>query len=140
MELNSGGERVPPEQLTYAVWLNAGTRTGLALLVVTFAVYVSGALPPQIDFADLPRLWSLPVDRYLAAAGLPSGWGWVAFLGHGDMLNFVGIAFLALVTFGCYLRLALALLQRSDFVFAFIALAEIAVLALAVSGLVAGLH
>ena len=85
LNANEPEGRIPGEQLVYAGWLDAGTRFGLGLLVLSFAVYVSGVLPPQTGFDELPRLWILPVDRYLAATGLPSGWGWIALLGQGDV-------------------------------------------------------
>ncbi|MSP95783.1 MAG: hypothetical protein EXR29_00880 [Betaproteobacteria bacterium] len=147
MELNSrdptaqdANREIPQEHLVYAAWLDVGTKIGLGLLIATFALYVSGILPSHIAFSQLPHLWTLPVDRYLAASALPSGWGWLALLGRGDMLNFAGIVFLSLVTLGCYLRLAVLLVRRGDVVFCLIALAEIGVLALAASGLVSGGH
>lgn len=132
--------QVSEEQLRYARWLDWGTRIGLSLLVATFAVYASGIVPPHIPLGDLPSLWVLPVDRYLAEAGLPSGWGWVALTGASDMMNFIGIAFLALVTVGCYARLAVTYVRRGETACAFIVIAEIGVLLLAASGLVSGGH
>lgn len=135
-----GSREIPGEQRVYAAWLDAGTKIGLGLLVATFAVYAAGILPPHIEFSDLPRLWTQPVDRYLDTTGLPAGWGWLAFLGRGDMLNFASIAFLSLVTLGCYLRLGILFLRRGERVFCLIALVEVGVLALAASGLVSGGH
>lgn len=131
---------VPEEQLRYADWLDAGTKIGLALLVATFAVYASGLVPPQIPLSELPRFWALPVNRYLASAGLPSGWGWLKLAGRADMMNFIGIAFLSMVTIACYARLAVTLLRRGDTACALIVLAEIGVLAIAASGLAGGAH
>lgn len=131
---------VSEEQLGYARWLDIGTRLGLVLLVVSFGVYVSGLVAPHVPLSELPGLWVLPVDKYLAATGLPSGWGWIAMIGSGDVLNFVGIAFLSLVTVGCYARLALGYFRKSDLACAWIVLAEICVLVLAASGLVSGGH
>ena len=39
---------VPIEQRIYARWLDIGTRVGLAMLVVGFAVYVFGVLDPHV--------------------------------------------------------------------------------------------
>lgn len=131
---------VSDEQLRYAAWLDAGTKVGLALLVAFFAVYATGLVAPNVPLSDLPALWALPVKEYLAAAGLPSGWGWLRLLGKSDMMNFLGIAFLSLVTVGCYARLAVTYVRRGDGWCAAIVLAEICVLALAASGLVGGAH
>ena len=131
---------VSDEQLRYAYWLDVGTRIGLGLLVVSFALYAGGFVSPHIALSDLPSLWVLPVDRYLEQAGLPSGWGWVAMTGKSDMMNFAGIAFLALVTVACYGRLAITYARRGETACALIVIAEIAVLVLAASGVVAGGH
>jgi hypothetical protein len=131
---------VSQEQLRYAHWLDIGTRIGLGLLVASFALYVSGLVPSHIPLADLPSLWVLPVDEYLAATGLRGGWSWLGKVHLGDMMNFAGIAFLSLVTVGCYAGLAASYLRKRDTACALIVLAEIVVLVLAASGLVGGSH
>jgi hypothetical protein len=132
---------VTEEQLAYAQLLDGGMKLGLLALVVTFLVYVSGALPARIPVADLPRYWSMPVKEYLAATGVHPGWGWVGLIGHGDFLNFVGIAFLAGVTLVCYLAIVPIFVRKKDLVFAGIAILEVLVLALAASGVLdAGAH
>ncbi len=131
---------VSEEQLQYARWLDIGTRIGFGLLIATFALYASGLVAPHIPLSELPSLWGLPVDRYLAATGLPTGWGWLRLAGASDVMNFAGIAFLSLVTLGCYLRIATSYLRRGDSALAFIVVAEIIVLLLAASGLVSGGH
>ena len=122
-------------QALYARWLDAATRVGFAVSLLSFLVYLSGALPPYVPLESLPQLWRLPVARYLAATGAPTGWGWLALLGRGDYLNFAGIALFALVTTLCYLRILPALLARRDRWFALIAALEIAVLLAAATGL-----
>ena len=83
----------------------------------------------------------MPVKQYLAATGGHTGWSWVALLGHGDFLNFAGIAFLAGVTIGCYAAITPILIRKRDTVFAWLAVAEVLVLTLAASGVVnAGAH
>lgn len=131
---------MPEEQLRYADWLDAGTRIGLGLLVATFALYASGLVAPHVPMAELPSLWSLPVDQYLAATGLTTGWGWIHMAGASDVMNFAGIAFLALVTIACYARLAVTYVQRGDTACAMIVLSEIVVLLLAASGAIGGAH
>ena len=125
----------PEEQLVYARWLDLGTRAGLLLLLASFVLYMLGVFPPHIPLDDLPRFWRLPVDQYLSQAALPSGWGWVTHLRKGDMLNFAGIAALALVTPLCFLRLLAEYLRRGDRMFAALVAVEICVLVLAAAGL-----
>jgi hypothetical protein len=110
------------EHHAYARWLEIGTRIGFAVLVSTFAVYVFGLLDPLVPLQDLPRLWNLPADRYVAATGAPTGWGWLGFLGRGDYLNLLGVALLATITIVCYARI-LPLLPRVQAVLAAIQIA-----------------
>lgn len=84
-------------------------RIAFAILLATFAAYLLGVLDPLVPTAELVRLWSLPVDRYVAATGTPTGWGWLKMLGKGDYLNFIGIALLGTVTIVCYARIVPAL-------------------------------
>ena len=133
-------ELVSAEQLRYADWLDAGTKIGLCLLVVSFVLYASGVVAPHIPLSELPALWVLPVSEYLAATKLPTGWGWLPMTGRSDMMNFLGIAFLSLVTVGCYARLAVTYVRQGDKACAWIVLGEICVLILAASGLVGGGH
>lgn len=132
---------VTEEQLAYARLLDRGMKIGLLALIVSFLVYVSGALAPRVPVADLPRYWSLPVKEYLAATGVRAGWSWLGLLGYGDFLNFLGVAFLSGVTIACYLAITPILFRKRDLVFAWLAIAEVLVLALAASGVLnAGAH
>lgn len=111
-------------QELYARWLETGVRIAFALLVASFALYVFGVLEPLVPIVELVRLWHLPADRYVAATGAPTGWGWLKMLGKGDYLNFVGIALLATVSIICYARIVPALPRLH----AALALIQIAVL------------
>lgn len=133
-------DRVAEQQETYAAWLTAGTRLGFVLLVTTFLAYVLGLPAPHVPIEHLPRLWILPAHEFRGATGAPSGWGWVALLGKGDYLTYPGIAVLGLTSLACFVRVAAALSARGERLFAAIALAQIGVILLAASGLVAGGH
>lgn len=131
---HDGDARVAPEQQRYARWLDLGMRTGLALLALTFAVYVFGWLPARVPFESLPRLWTLPVEDYLREAGLAPGWTWLWNIGHGDRLALTGIALLAGISLPCLALLVPAYWKRGDRAHALIALALVGLLALAASG------
>jgi hypothetical protein len=133
-------DRVAEQQEAYAAWLTAGTRLGLALLVATFLAYVLGLPAPHVPIEHLPRLWTLPAHEFRSATGAPSGWGWIALLDKGDYLTYPGIAVLGLTSLACFVRVAAALAARGERLFAAIALAQIAVILLAASGLVSGGH
>ena len=112
------------EQHLYARWLDIGTRIAFVMLLLGFCAYVLELLDPLVPHQELTRLWLLPVDRYVAATGAPTGWGWLALLGKGDYLNFIGIAALATITIVCYARIVPALPRLH----AALALIQIAVL------------
>jgi hypothetical protein len=136
----SSEDRVAAQQKAFGTWLEAGARLGLGLLVVTFAGYVFDLWEPHVPIEHLSNLWSLPVDEYRKLTGAPDGWGWLALLGRGDYQTYLGIAVLASASIVSFLRIAPALAARGERLAAAIALAQIVVLLLAASGVVAGGH
>lgn len=125
------------EQERYARWLGWGSRLGFGMLVASFAIYLLGLLPAQVPIDELPRMWTLPADEFLARAGIPSGWGWLGLAGRGDVLNLAGIAILAGCSVPCLAAVIPAFRARRERAFAWICVAEIAVLLAAASGLIA---
>ncbi len=130
--------RATPEQITYANMLFYGCWGGLAIMAVTYVLYVSGLITPHVPLSQVPLMWSQPVGTYLELGKVPHGWGWAVLIAKGDFLNFIGIVLLAGMTLVCYLPLIPVFMKRKEYVFATLALAEIFVLALAASGLVGG--
>ena len=124
-----------PDHEICARWLELGGRAGLALLVGSFAIYVFGLLPPLVPPQELTRLWHLPLERYLAVTGAPTGWGWLGALGRGDYLNFVGIALLASVTALACAAIVPALVRGGYRLQALCAVLQILMLLLAASGI-----
>jgi len=127
-------------QLRYARVLGWGTRVGLALLLVSFALYASGLLPPQVPLQRLPELWHQPVAQYLAQTGAPTGWQWLGLLHHGDVLGLVGIVVLAGCSGLCLLSLLPLYRKRGDRAYLGLCLAQVAVLLVAAAGIFGGSH
>ncbi|KWT92152.1 hypothetical protein [Candidatus Magnetominusculus xianensis] len=123
------------EQLRYAALLNNGMKIGMAMLLISFAIYAIGILPPFVPVEDLPKLWGMSVHDYLNKTGIHEGWSWLKLLNKGDFLNFLGIAFLGGVTIVCFLAIIPILIRKKDHVYALIAALEVTVLILAASGL-----
>src|SRR5512141_568328 len=123
------------EQMAYAGVLNAGMWLGLAILVITFIIYISGILPSFVPIDDLPKYWTMRVHDYNVALNAPTGWHWTSLVGKGDYLNFVGIAMLSGLTILCYLVILPILIRKKDTAYVVIAVVEILVLSLAASGL-----
>jgi hypothetical protein len=135
--------RATGEQLLYARILAAGMFTGLGTLLVTFALYATGIVEPAVPIHALPEYWGLSAQQHLELINTQylhrehalTGWWWLSALGQGDYLNFLGIALLATVTIICFLGIIPMLLKKRDWIYAGIALVEVAILALAASGL-----
>lgn len=128
------------EALRYARLLDWGARVGVLALVLSFAAYVFGVLPPHVPLEQLPTVWNLPVAAYLHHTGTPTGWGWLTLAHKGDLSGLIGISLLA----GCSLPPLLGLiplyLKRRDYVYAGMCVVVIAVLTLAASGILTGGH
>jgi hypothetical protein len=131
-------DKTPKEQILYANMLFYGCWGGLALMAVTYLIYVFGVMDPHVSMNTVTEVWSKPVHDYLTVGQVPVGWGWATLLNKGDFLNFLGIALLAGMTLVCYIPLVGAYLKKKDTLFALIAVAEILVLAFAASGIVGG--
>ena len=130
---------VAEEQVTYADWLQWGTLVGFLALLAAFAVYLFGFAEPHVSHEQLPSLWSLPLAEYLQATQGPTGWSWVAMIGKGDYLNYVGIAILSGISLVCYLRVLPFFARSKEPVFVAIIVLEVLLIVLAASGvLVAG--
>ena len=123
------------EQIAYAKILNIGMFLGLALIVVTFIIYMSGILSSFIPPQEIPKYWGMASKDFIHSMGAPTGWGWVAMVSKGDYLNFIGIAFLAGLTILCYLVILPILIRKKDTPYIVIAIIEVAVLVLAASGI-----
>ncbi|MBT8398416.1 MAG: DUF1634 domain-containing protein [Gemmatimonadetes bacterium] len=136
------------DQLLYAGILAKGMYLGLAILTVTFIIYMTGIVQPGVPIEELPRLWTLSVHDYtetinhefLHRPGVVIGWSWVGLVGMADFMNFIGIAVLSAVTVVCYMGILPSLFRKKDWIYAAIAAVEVIVLALAASGLVAVGH
>ena len=136
------------EQLLYAGILATGMYIGLGILLFTFALYLTGILEPAVPIREISNYWSLSAHEYLEVINheflhrdhVVDGWGWLFVLNRADYLNFVGIAVLALVTIVCYMGILPLLIRKRDWIYATIAILEVAILALAASGMVAVGH
>jgi hypothetical protein len=128
------------EAQRYARLLDWGSRIGVLALVLSFAAYVSGVLPPHVPLEQLPSVWNLPVGAYLQQTATPTGWGWLALAHKGDLSGLIGISILA----GCSLPPLLGLIplymKRRDYVYAAICGMVAGVLVLAASGVLTGGH
>ena len=127
-------------ELTYARWLDWGTRVGFVILIASFFAYALELVAPHVPLDQLAKTWTLPVHDYRAAVGAPAGWDWLGLAARGDYLNYFGIALISLVTGICYLRVLPLLFTRGERAYALIAAAEVLVLAAACAGIAGAAH
>jgi hypothetical protein len=131
---------VAPEQERYARVLGWGTQLGFAFLVVGFLAYVLGLMPPHVPLERLPELWNRPAAEFLRETGMRAGWGWLEFAHRGDVLNTAGLAVLASCSVPSLLAVAPIFHARRDRVYVAICILEVAVIALAASGILVVKH
>ena len=118
----------------FAAILYWGARTGFGVLLVTYALYVSGVVRPLIPVENLPRLWRLSSTQFLAQTGAPTHWDWLRLVHKGDMMNFIGMAMLGGGSILCLLATAPLFFKQGEKLYGFLALAEAAILLAAASG------
>ncbi len=123
------------EQIIYANILNIGMYLGLAIIIVTFLIYMLGVLPSFISPQEIPKYWTMKSGDFIHNLHAPTGWDWLAMINKGDYLNFIGIALLGGLTILCYLAILPGLMKKKDIPYVIIAIIEILVLALAASGI-----
>jgi hypothetical protein len=145
---NNKAMQASEEQMLYAKWLEKGMLIGLALIVISFGLYVFGIITPVIPLDELSNYWKLPVKEYLAAVNsnflhmehAPTGWAWLKLIGKGDFLNFLPIAILAGITLLCYGAIVPVFLKKREKAYTIMCIVEVLILALAASGLLKAGH
>ena len=133
--MTSKAPRTPPEQITYANLLFYGSWGAIAILLITFTVYVCGIFESYIPINEVSQYWSMPVSQYVHEANIPIGWGWATLLGKGDFLNFIGIVLLAGMTIVCFLVILPQYVKQKDVPYVVLIILEVLVLCLGASGL-----
>jgi len=123
----------PREQARYAGVLEACVRAGFLLLLLSFVPYLLGIPKPVVPVDQLPQYWGLPVDQFVQATHTPTGWAWLAMLGHGDMLNLVGIEVLAAASAFSSLAVLPVFARRGEYALLAIALLQLIVLVVSAS-------
>jgi len=126
------------QRRAYADLLEVLVKAGIILLVATFAPYALGILRPTVPLAEVPALWSLPLPAYLERVGARPGLWWATMLWHADYLPLAGIAFLASLSLACYARILPIFARTRNVPYLLIALAQIVLLVLSASGVLAG--
>ncbi len=126
------------EQLKFASVLQSISLGGLGVLLLGFAVYVSGILQTFVPASRIPQYWGLRVDEFIEQTGMPTGWDWVPLLNHGDMVSNIGIVLLAATSMLSFAVILPTFLKKKDTAYSVIIVLQILVLFLAASGIIVG--
>jgi hypothetical protein len=124
-----------PEQVLYAKILEKAMLLGLAVLLITYLIYVLGLVKPYLPLRDVPSYWSLSVENYLHKANIEPGWAWLGMVRYADFLNFLGVVILAATSIVCFLAIVPLLVKNGDKVYAILAIVEVIILCVAASGI-----
>lgn len=123
------------EALRFAAILQVGVWVALAVLVVSFLAYLLGWPAPYVPVDLVARHWTERHDEFIAHTGQPTGWAWALRLQHPDMLNLAGVALLGLLSPLALIPLIPAALKKREYPFLAVIVLQLAILALAASGL-----
>jgi hypothetical protein len=115
-----------------------GMLAGILIMMVTYAIYLTGILPAHVDLQLISASWDKGIHDYLEITHSPHGWGWTGLLLKGDFLNYIGFVLLGSMTILCYLVLVKGYVRKKDWIYAVISILEILVLSLAASGILGG--
>ncbi len=133
---------IPKVQLQYARLLHFGSTLGIIFLGTSFLLYITGMIPAHVPAELMHGYCSLSSAELVQVLEMPTGWTWFSQIGKADYLSLLGIAFLSGLTIIGYLTLLLpSFLRERDVPYSLISLAEILLLLLAASGILAvGAH
>lgn len=126
---------VNDEQIIYAGILRKGMVIGFILVIVTFALYVSGIIKPYVPLGDFTIYCMQDAQSYMAKHHIGTGWEWIHLALYGDFMNYIGIVMFTGITIICYISIAPVLLRKRDWILTSIVVAEVALLITASSGL-----
>lgn len=119
----------------YATVLRWGLRLGLVVLFGCWLLELAEQPAPRVAAESVHRHWHLSHGEFAAATGRPTGWAALLDLGHSDAHSLLAVAGLALLSLAALVSIVPAAVRRRDGWFVAALLAQIAILALAASGL-----
>lgn len=124
------------EQIAFANTLDLLSKIGFIFLIVAFIIYISGVLPNAVALNDVPNLWHLSLDEYIAKTHVHTGWEWIKHVGKGDYLSYLSIALLAIVSIICFIVILPIYIKKKDMFYTFLVIIQIIILLLAASNII----
>ena len=127
-------------QLAYAAVLSKATTFGIAFVIVGYIIYAFQLLPLSVPIDQIAGNWHLRAAEFHKKVPAPLGWGCFKQPGQGDVLSYISIIYLGIVTMMCLVAAGIAFLREKNTVYTFFSFAQLAVLILAAAGIVSGGH
>ncbi len=140
IEVHESLRYTTPRRMAYAALLHRCVNAGFLMLLVAFGLYASGVLEAHVSQETMAAQWHLSAPAFMAANHLEGGWSWLRLVHRGDYLCYVGLAFLALTTVFCYLRVLPFFWREKKHALAVIIVIEVIVLLSAASGIFSITH
>lgn len=140
IEVHESLRYTTPRRMAYAALLHRCVNAGFLMLLVAFGLYASGLIEAHVPLETMAAQWHLSAPAFMAANQLEGGWSWLRLIHRGDYLCMAGLAFLALTTVFCYLRVLPFFLREKKHTLAVIIVIEVAVLLIAASGIFSIAH
>ena len=128
-------------QLAYAGILAKATTLGIALVVLGYIVYAFQLLPLSVPIDQVAGNWHLrAAEFHHQVPGAPSGWSCFSQAGKGDMLSYISIIYLGIVTMMCLVVAGFVFSREKNVIYTLFSFVQVAVLVLAAAGIVSGGH
>jgi len=117
MKSNFDNQKGHDERVLYAKILRLFVAIGFVFLGVSFLAYIFELLPNVVPIEKTAELLTLRASEYVAQSSVPVGWDWIHHLGHGDILSFAGIVFLAMISFFTYSIIFFSYIKSKNYIF-----------------------
>jgi hypothetical protein len=127
-------------QLAYAGILGKATTLGIALIIIGYVVYAFNLIPLSVSIEQVASNWHLRAGDFHQKINAPLGWSCFNDPGKGDVLSYISLIYLGIVTIFCLFGAGIAFLREKNMIYTFFAFAQMAVLILAAAGVVSGGH
>ena len=124
-------------QLVFASFVQKFVIVGLILLVAGFGIYVFEVLKPNVAPREVTQLWHLDARELLERTKTEDGWGWIKNITAGDALSLATLVFLPCATVVCLILILPFYIRQKKMVYSIIVAAEIGILIIAASGIIA---
>ena len=118
----------------YAKTLRITSLIFLALIVIGFVLYISGALPTPRTPKVIADTWHLSAQIFKEKNQIPGGWSWARHPGQGDMISLGTIFLISLTSIICLPAALVIYIRESNTIYAVIVAVEFLVLCLAAVG------